>query len=411
MTFTQKLLAAVLAAILGPAQAADFETSITLDAAKILSKDLLSGPNHQVDRNVVNDGFLNIYTINTPKGEVAAVSTAQLRKYVSEINAAARMEQVKGTKEFMAGMKEKAGGVVEGTKDLVTDPVDTVGGAVSGVGKLFGRAKENISGGSRSDAESSRMKDLIGYSKTRRDYAHEFGVDAYSRNPILKKALDDISWAGYSGSLTATAALMAVPGGAGAAVSVAGSSKLMNDVFRDMAPADLRIRNREKLAQMDVSPDVVDLYIGNSVYTPREQTLLVEALAAMPNTKARDSFVKYAVLSNDPDVAFFRQRQAQMYEAFNRTVEPIIAFVPLGQVSAGQTASGKLVFCAPLDYLLWTKGIANFAGVVTQEVSLAGVRERHVMVTGTFSPFARTSLEKMGWKLHEKAESLLAGAP
>lgn len=411
MQFNQKILAAVLTIAVTPVLAAEYETSITLDATKILPKELLSGPNHQVDQNVINDGFLNIYTITTPKGEVTAVSTATLRKYVPELNAAARMEQVRGSKEFMAGIAGKAGDVVEGTKALVTDPVETVSGAVSGVGKLFGRAKENISGGARSDAETSRLKDLMGYSKSRRDYADQFGVDAYSRNPVLKTALDEISWAGYSGSMTASMALMAVPGGAGAVVSVAGNTQLMNNVFRDMAPPDLRIRNREKLAAMGVSADVIDLYIGNSVYTPREQTLLVEALAAMPATKGRDAYVKFAVLSNDPDVAFFRQRQAQMYESFNRSVEPIQSFVQLGQVSAGRTASGKLVFCTPLDYLLWTKGIANFASAVTQEVSLQDVKERHLFVTGSFSPLARTSLEKMGWKLHDKAESLLAGAP
>lgn len=393
-----------------PALAADFETSMTLDATSLLSKELVSGPNHQVDRNVTNDGFLNIYTIKTPKGDVTAVSTAQLRKYVQEINAAARMDEVRGSEQFVAGIKGKAGDVVEGTKALVTDPVDTVSGAVSGVGKMFGRAKENLTGGGRSDAESSRMKDLMGFSKSKRDYAHEFGVDAYSRNPVLKASLDDISWAGYTGTMTASVALMAVPGGAGAAVSVAGNTQLLNNVFRDMAPPDLRIRNREKLAGMGVSPDVIDLYIGNTIYTPREQTLLVEALAAMQATKGRDAYVKFAVLSNDPDVAFFRQRQAQMYEGFARTVEPLESFVQLGQVSAARTHKGNLVFCAPLDHMLWTKAMANFVSAVTQEVSAQGIKERHLWVTGTFSPMARTNLEKMGWKLRDKAETLLAGA-
>lgn len=411
MKARKMMLAAGLAVVLAPAMAADFETSQVFDATKILPADLVTGPNHQVDRNVTNDGFLNSYTIKTPKGDVTAVSTAQLRKYVHEINAAARMEQIRGSKEFMAGIKGKAGDVAEGAKSLVTDPVDTVSGAVSGVGKMFGRARENLTGGARSDVETSRMKDLMGYSKSRRDYAAEFGVDAYSRNPVLKAALDEISWAGYSGTMTASMALMAVPGGAGAAVSVAGNTQLMNNVFRDMAPPDLRIRNREQLAGMGVSADVIDLYVGNGVYTPREQTLLVEALSAMQATKGRDSYVKFAVLSNDPDVAFFRQRQAQMYEGFARTVEPLAAFVPLGQVSAARTQKGNLVFCAPLDHMLWTRAISNFVSIVTQEVSAQGINERHVYVTGTFSPMARTSLEKMGWKVHDKAEALLAGAP
>ena len=98
----------------------------------------------------------------------------------------------------------------------MTDPVDTASGAVSGVGKLLGRASEAVTGGARSDAEESRAKDLIGFSKTKRDYAYELGVDVYSRNPKLQEALDDIAWTGYAGSISTSVAFAAVPGAAGA---------------------------------------------------------------------------------------------------------------------------------------------------------------------------------------------------
>ena len=393
------------------ALAADFEAPVVLSASRLLPPDVIQGPNHRVEETVTNDGFLNVYTITSPMGTVQATSTAMLRKYVVEVEAAARMSTVRGSEAFAEGVKEKAGQVVEGAKGLVTDPGGTLSGAVSGVGKLFNRAGENMFGGSRSDSEESRMADLLGYSKAKRDYAHQFGVDAYSRNPVLQKQLDDISRAGFMGNLTASAALMAVPGGAGAAVTVTGSTQLMNDVFRDLAPADLRIKNRDSLQAMGVPTDVADLFIANAVFTPREQTLLVDALAGMTGTQNRAGFIKFAVLTDDPDLAFFRQRQAQLYAAYNRSVEPVSSFVHVGQMSAAQTASGKLVFTIPLDYLLWTKGLAAVASSITNEVSLQGIKERHLWVTGTLSPLAKQSAGKMGWTVHENAESLLKGAP
>lgn len=396
----------------GAASAADFETPAVLSASKVLPPDLVRGPNHKVDDKVTNDGFLNVYTINSPLGSVQATSTATLRKYVAEIDAAARMSTVRGSEEFAAGVKEKAGQVVEGAKGLVTDPVDTIGNAASGVGKLFSRAGENMFGGSRSQAEESRMEDLLGYSKTKRDYAYEFGVDAYSRNPILQKELDEISRAGFMGNLTASAALMAVPGGAGAAVSVTGGTQLMNNVFRDAAPADLRIRNRDALKKMGVPQDVSDLFIANSYYTPREQTLLVDALSRMQGTKDRAQFIKLAVLTEDPDLTAFRQRQAQMYAEYSTSVEAVSAFVPIGQFAAARTASGKIVFALPLDYLLWTKGFAAATSGITNEVSLMkGVKGRELWVSGALSPAAKDSIGKMGWVVHENAENLLKGAP
>jgi hypothetical protein len=68
--------------------------------------------------------------------------------------------------------------------------------------------------------------------------------------------------------LTWSAAMMAVPGGAGIAVSVAGTSRLLNEVFRTTPPVELRRTNGEKLKAMDVHPEVADAFLNNSVYSP-----------------------------------------------------------------------------------------------------------------------------------------------
>jgi len=385
-----------------------YEAASVFNAAKILPVDLLSGPNHRVNNEVHNDGYLYIYTINSSFGDVRAVSTAQLRKYIHEINAVARMEEVKKSDEFKSGIKEKAGDVIEGAKGLVTHPVDTIGGAISGVGKLFSRGKENLFGGSRSDAEGSRLADLSGFSKTKRDYAFEFGVDVYSRNEIMQKHLDALASAGNTGTLVMSALLMAVPGAAGTAVTVTGSTELMNNVFRDSAPADLRKINRAKLKAMGVHKDISDLFISNGIYTPREQTILVAALASMKSTKNRAEFIKFAVLTDNADMAFFRQQQAQMYAGYSKTVNPVKEFISIYDISVAKTSDNKIIFNVPLDYLVWTKGIARVARTLTQEVALMkDVTGREIWVAGKVSPLAKESLEKMGWTIYQDSEPLI----
>jgi hypothetical protein len=396
----------IAAIITSPAYAAlTYEQPVQLKASKILSPDLVKGPHHQVDEKVVNDAFLNIYTIHSEFGDVQVTSTAKLRKYIHEINAVAKMKEIQGSDEFAKGMKDKAGAVVEGAGALLTDPVGSVSSTISGVGKLFSRAGENMFGGSRSESEGSRMGSLLGYAKAKRDIGHKFGIDVYSHNKILQDELDNLSSAGGTGTLVMSGLLMAVPGAAGAAVSVTGGSKLMENVMRDNAPADLRKINRAKLADMGVSKDVADIFIANGVYTPREQTLLVDSIAIMTNTSGRDEFIKFATLTAEPDIAFFRQRQAQMYAAYNARVQPIVSFVAVGQISAAKAKNGDIIFNVPLDHLLWTKGIAAIVSIATQNVALMkGVNERHLLLSGTASKMARESLEKMGWKVGESNE-------
>ncbi len=388
-----------------------YENPVLLQASQILEKDIVSGPHHRVDESVSNDGYLNTYTIHSDFGDVQVTSTAKLRKYVREINAVAKMKEIRSSDEFKKGMAEKAESVVAGTKALVSDPAGTLSGTVSGVGKLFSRAQENLLGDARSDAEGGRMESLLGYEKAKRDIGYKFGVDVYSDNKILQDELKELAGASGTGTLVMSGLLMAIPGAGGAVVSVTGGAEMMADTMRDQAPADQRMMNRNKLQAMGVSADISDVFIANGTYTPREQTFIVAALDNMRTTKNRGEFIKFATLTDNADTAFFRQRQAQMYEAYNRTVEPIERFVPTGELTAGMSANGKLVFNVPLDHLVWTKDLAALASVVTRKTALMSeVKERHLWVTGTVSPLAKASLEQMGWTVHAGQESLLSQA-
>jgi len=386
-----------------------YESTATLNTSKILPPDLMLGPHHKIDETVTNDGYLNNYTIHSEYGDVQVTSTAKLRKYIREIAAVAEMKKIQSSDEFAKGMTEKAGAVVEGAESLISDPVGTVSSTVSGVGKLFSRAGENLAGGSRSEAEGSRMASLLGYEKAKRDIGYKFGVDVYSDNKILQDELNNLSGASGTGTLVMSGLLMAVPGGAGVAVSVTGGTELMEGVMHDKAPADLRKINREKLAAMGVTQDVADIFIANGIYTPREQTYLVEALAGMKNTANRGEYIKFATLTDNPDIAYFRQRQAQMYEAYDRIVEPVDSFVILGGITTARTKSGKIVFNVPLDYMLWTKHLAALADTINHQVSLMeGISGKEILVTGTMSPLAKESIEKMGWTVREKTEKKLS---
>ncbi|MFB3090650.1 MAG: hypothetical protein ACE1ZG_04790, partial [Gammaproteobacteria bacterium] len=157
-----------------------------------------------------------------------------------------------------------------------------------------------------------------------------------------------------------------------------------------------------------VSEDAADIFIANGVYTPREQTLLVAALDSMSNTSGRDEYIKLATLTDDIDMAVFRQRQAEMYAAYNVRIQPITSFVAVGSTSAALTKNGDIIFNVPLDHLLWTKGISAIIRIATQNVALMkGVNERHLLLSGTASDLARKSLAKMGWKVQENADAKL----
>ena len=289
---------------------------------------------------------------------------ARVRALILEADPEMTEQLAKQTQNPVADTDQRGAAAVRdlvvSAKNLITKPVDTLSGAVSGLGVAFRRASDSLTGPKRSDSEESRVKDLIGFSKTKRDYAYQFGVDVYSDNRVLQDALDEISWAGYGGSMTLSAALAAVPGGAGIVVSVVTTNRLLNDLFRTTAPVDLRRMNGETLNGMEVNSEIADSYLNNAVFSPREQTLLVYALDEMKGVGSRAAFVRFAVATPNANIAFFRERQAEMYAGYHKAVAPISSFASLGELAAARTGSGGLVFCAPLDYGVWTEPMAKF---------------------------------------------------
>lgn len=398
----------LLAAVLPVFAQQRYETAPVLAASQILPPELLSGPNHRVQERVTNDGYLNTYLIDSKFGTFTAVSTAMLRKRIGEINAMVMMEKVQGSKEYVSSIKEGGLDAMNSALSLMTKPVQTISTAVQGLGAAFTRVGESMFGAKRSSSEDARIKDLIGFSTAKRQYAYDFDVDVYSENQKLQDMLNKISWAGYAGSLTWSAAMAAVPGGAGVAMTVIGSNKLLNQVFQNMPPVELRKMNAEKLNAMGVHPEVVDAFINNTIFSPREQTLLVHALNEMTGVADRSALVRLALPSQNPTIALFRQRQAQMYAGYNKSVTPLERFISLGQFAVGRTVNGTLVVNFPADYVVWTEPMAQMMTAGNQLVNeLPGTTEKQIWFAGTLSPRARKEIESRGWQVRDRAEAQL----
>mgnify|MGYP001481473412 CR=1 FL=1 len=385
-----------------------YEMAPVLSASKILPPELLSGAHHRVQERVTNDGFLNTYQIDSKFGTFTAVSTAVLRKRIGEINAMIVMEKVQTSKEYVSSIKEAGLDTMTSAASLITSPVKTVSGAVQGLGAAFSRVSESMGGAKRSQSEDSSIKDAIGFSTTKRQFAYQFDVDVYSDNQKLQDMLNRIAWASYAGSLTWSAAMAAVPGGAGVAMTVIGTNKVLNQIFQTTPPVELRKMNLDKLNAMGVNPHVADTFLNNTIFSPREQTLLVHALGEMNGVADRGALVRLALPSQNQTVALFRQRQAQMYAGFNKSVTPLERFVSLGQFAVGRTVNGALVFNVPLDYLAWTEPMAQLLTGANQLVNeLPGIKEKQIWLAGTLSPRARKEVESRGWQVRDQAEAQL----
>ena len=374
---------------------------IFLKASEVLPREFLSGSNYTVKEMVKNDGFINIYEIESPYGILKVESTALLLKRINELKALLKIDELKGSNVYLDAAKAAAMAPVKTAEGLVTDPVGTATGIVSGIGNFFGKVSDAVTS---SDPKKDKPVNAVsGQSAFKREYAYQFRIDPYTNFEPLQKALNDLAWTAAVGGLTVKAAFMAIPGGAGAAVGYSGTADSMRNLVRDKTPAELEKINRESLRGMKVDEGLTNHFLAGTSYSPQEKTFLVGALASMTGVSDRGIFVRLAAMDCEESVALFMRVRAQMMAQYFEKTRSVVRFVSAGGVPVLQTKTGVIVGAFPLDHVAWTERFAHKAMEVSTAIEkMQGIKGKELWISGAVDPVALKALEERGWKVHDK---------
>ena len=378
------------------ADSANFENSIVLEAGKILPSNLLSGPNHILDAQVQNDGFLNHYALKSPYENYDVFSTFELKKRVHEIKTITEMKKIHTTGTVKESIVDSGEKTVIGIRNLLLHPIETTQGTVKGIGSVFNRATEAVTS-SPSQTEDTRLEQLIGFSKSKRDIANRLGVDVYSANKTLQSELDRLAWADYSGGIGVATGLAFVPGGASVVLSVSGGARLLNEAINLTPPTELRRQNRQKLLGLGMNSDTIELFINNPVFSPRHQTWLVASIEKLQGASNRELFLKVALQANDRTMALIITQISMMFASYHNRIEPLDRFYPISRALYSRDKKGKIVMVVPADHILWSE---RFAFVVSEVMEKTKADQYELWSAWSVSNKAKQQLSKAGWVVH-----------
>lgn len=390
-----------------PTPAGEYEEPPILAAETILRPEYLKGPNFSVNPGVPTYAGHNQYVIQSDFGVFEADGNAQLTERVAEIRAIARLHEISRSDVYQAALEKSASGSVALAKNLAKNPVKTISGVPKGLWKYVNRAGQSVKEATeereRSPYEDSAAKDLIGFSKVKRDISIQLGVDPYSSNPMLQKELNGIAWAAYGGSTTIQAALAPVGGGAGAAITAFNVTESTTQALRDQSPNDLRRAALEQFKGMGMDHAGTVVFLNNPAYTPTAQTFIVAALESLRGVSGRGEFIKLASEVSDHADALFFQRCAQLMAAVNARM-PLAAIVNFRGLPIGLGKDGTAIVALEWDYASWTEAAARFVHELQgAEFGQNKVTGCHIVITGAASPRVREELAKLKIQLTEKA--------
>ena len=397
------LAAAVCTAPMSAGQSAD-EAPPRLSASALLEPALAKGPNHQVDDPVTTDGYFYRFTITSRFGSFDALGRSELTVRVHEIGALAELEKVSKTEVFLAAAGQSVVKIGQSAAAVVTDPAAAAKGMGSGM-KRFGvnlgrrtqRAVESVgddSGEGQSPPGSSAASAVLGVSGASRRWARKVGVDPYTTNLVLRKALDDIAKVDAAGSI-ATKVAVPIP-------QVVGMTSTVGDLVWGKDPEELRKINEKALRELSVPDATSKALSSNRWFTLTYQTRLISALRAVTPAGAADYVHTASEASSEREALFFVESAEMLARRHAR--QPVTAVLTdsraLVAAGAGDVASALL----PLDYI----GMTRATRTALHDI---GARARHelkarrleVVTTGRLSDRLQGELASLGWVLAAEA--------
>jgi len=389
---------------------AAYETGVVLPAAELLPAELLRGPSYRVRDQVVTDGFMAHFDIDSDFGTFRAIGVPQARQRIAECEAIRKLVETSKSDLFAEGLKRSVEQPVAAVKNIVKNPVESVKQAPKTVGHFFakvgtavGRGAEKVAdrvsgGGEPSAGEvgagiGNAAKNAAGFDKAKLDTAKQLGVDPYSDNARLQEEMDKVTWAFFAGGLPLRIGAAAVSGGASLALTATNMVGIPEDTYA-MTQSELALRDERSLAAMGVSAeDITAFQIHRHLSTTRRHRV-VTALEALPKARFRGHMVRLANSCDSPEQAeFLIGALAILAERQRSGAADYAGLQVLGRLPGAITATGELHVPAPVDHVTWTDQVAGFA-----RRDDLGTAPKVLIHTGRMSSAANAGLMAAGWK-------------
>ncbi|MEZ5832104.1 MAG: hypothetical protein R3D05_13080 [Dongiaceae bacterium] len=387
------------------ARAADeFEYGTSYKTASVLPASVISGNHYRIRDTVQSDGFMFTYTVDSDYGTFQVTGDYALQKLLNEIPIIASLEDISRTEAFADSVVHAAKSPLRFGEGLITDPVDTVTGIPRGLFSIFENVGEAVT--SESDpSEDSRAKQALFVSSWKRDYCAQLGCDVYSSNKVLQEELNRIAWAAAIGGLTVSGATTVASGGAVMIFSTVRTADQLNEALRAEPPARLRLMNEEKLRAMGIQEALIQKFLDHPTFTPRHDTLIVDALSKLDGVVGRDHFLELCLRAQDEVGANYFQNNAEILVGYHTKVARLTEIVPLLGISAALASNGHTLVPVAWDYGVYEKAVAERMDYAVKEFARRGLSTKFdVWTTGRVSARLKAEAAARGFTVVENIE-------
>lgn len=389
------------------------EPAAILSATQVLPAELRVSPHHRVREQVMTDGYMAHYIVDSDFGTFECVGRDQLESCVKEIRAIQKLSEVSRSDLFAEGLKRSLEQPVDAVKNIVSDPAGTVKKVPQTVGHFFKKVGRSVSNAAKSVQRQAEQgeggltsgqaqqanqklgdagKSLIGFENAKLDCAKQLGVDPYTDNPRLREEIDKVAWVFFSGGLPLRVGAALASGGASVALTSTKFVGLPNEVYA-LTPAELNLRNEQAMTALQVPEPVRMAFQNNTSLSLTLQRSIIRSLEGLPGARGKAAVIELAASCETRDQARFLEQSLRILARRQASGASKIQEIRIvGRLLGALDESGSFLIPTPVDHITWTNQVADFA----HRDDLANVKPV-LLLTGSMSELAEKELKAQGW--------------
>ncbi|HOB73485.1 MAG TPA: hypothetical protein PKG54_03070 [Phycisphaerae bacterium] len=350
-----------------------------LKASKILKPHALRGDGYHVEENVEVVDNRYSFVLVTPQGRIDAQGINMLELRISEVEAIKRAERMIKESPELAGVKDNIKKTGQGLKALVTNPVDAIGEAAKGAGR-------------KAKALTKKETYTKGGSDSRRELAVILGCDPETRNPVLKKQLDQISLRRSAGKGLMAVATFGLTGGAALAAKGASAMRTtaeMQEALRTTPLYKINENTQAELVRLGVDPATSKSFVEHPQFTTLQRLQFLAQLKRFTSTRGLPRLVHLALRTRSETETLGLIHALELLADLARQ-HRIAEIVDTGRPAVRLT-DGRIVVVSDADYLLNGPELTSILSAIAREkFNQSGPAV--LLIIGQASPEAREAL-------------------
>lgn len=399
-----------------------YDTPQPLAADQILPAEVLEGPHHRVVSPVATDGFLFFFEIESDFGNFSAEGKWMLEKRIAEVNALAEIERISKSRVFLNSVADAAVDTlvspVRLAQEIAKRPMSTITGIPKGVGNVLrrnlnearqvaGDVRQGVSDTLSSPGEKTTVDRMAGggrkvvrqyfsLNRSERNWHQKLGTDPYTRNEVLRRAIQNVAWAESLGRFGVRFASLPTIAGIGYVDK-------LHEAIWELDPYTLRQQNQHRLQSLGLSAEEAQLFLDHPHYIASMQTQLLASMEFLAAVDGHAAVMKAALQAESESEAWFILHSVSMLQWIDQHHLSLARLAATAGVPFARTTEGRVIVPIPIDHLLWTP-LAEALAEELETATSPGSSSIEVWITGPVSAKASAAIDRMGVTIVQAAD-------